>query len=129
MSKSRMIRFSILIAAVATVAVLFQWRAAPDISCVPNEERTQLEVISKNAVIEQISLKYDNGFLKLVDQNDHTLDMMGESGMEYICVAYKDIWGKRGNLYFEVSLSSPGALIIAKLKQLNGNPIHQDFYY
>lgn len=84
--------------------------------CVPNEENLSIQIVAENAEINGISLKYNNGLLRL-DEGAQTLTINGE-GTEYIRVYYIDCNNRQHYLDFEIVVSEGNAISISKLNAL-----------
>lgn len=97
--------------------VLFVNHTTPIISCVPNDNKTVLEVKTNNATLDYITLKYDNGILQCEDRSNYTLQIKAE-GIEYISVYYTDYKGEQHSTDFEIVISQYNSIAISKLNGL-----------
>ena len=103
--------FGLLVAAVGIFILINQFEAT--VSCVPNEDNSAVQVITRNATIDEIALKYNNGLLQ-VEQGLQLLSIHGE-GVEYVSVYYTDRKSTQYHVDFEIVVSEYNAISVSKL--------------
>ncbi len=86
------------------------------VSCIPNEDKSAVQLISKYVTIDEIALKYNNGVLQ-VEQGLQVLSIHGK-GAEYIRVYYTDRKSTQHHVDFEIVVSEYNAISVSKLNAL-----------
>ncbi len=86
------------------------------VSCVPNENNSAIQMISKYVTIDEIDLKYNNGILQ-VEQGLQLLSIHSE-GVEYVRVYYTDRNSTKHHVDFEIVISENNAIGVSKLNAL-----------
>lgn len=86
------------------------------VSCVPNEDNSAIQMITKYVTIDEIDLKYNNGILQ-VEQGLQLLSIHSE-GVEYVRVYYTDRNSTKHHVDFEIVISENNAIGVSKLNAL-----------
>ena len=102
------------------------WKSSVVVSCVPNESKTAIQITAKNALIEDVVLKYNSGFLEA--ENEKNLFRITAEGMEYVRVYYSDTKNFQDYVDFEVVVSQYKNIRIISISKLNGLGLQVSFH-
>ena len=86
------------------------------VSCVPNEDNSFVQMIAKNATIDEITLKYNNGILQVEPESKQL--SINDKGVEYVRVHYTDRNNNQHYVDFEIVVSEYNAISVSKLNAL-----------
>lgn len=84
--------------------------------CIPNDNKSAVQITAKNVTIEEITLKYNSGVLH-PEENSQLLSI-NDVGVEYVRVYYRDHSNNQSHVEFEIVVSEFNAVSITKLNAL-----------
>ncbi len=108
--------YIIIIVFVLLCGSIYMRYTSASILCIPNENRTRIDVIAENATITEIALKYDNGILHINDEE--TSLQINSEGTEYIRVYYLDRSKGQHYVDFEIVISQYHSITISEMNAL-----------